>query len=273
MGASQQALLMCAAASFNPSSLFSGGVTGAWFDFTDEATLFQDTAGTSPVTTAGQSIRRVNDKSGTWTPSPARSTGPVWQDDGLGFMSAYFDGTNGAALTTISVGTDTVGAAGGYTIMAAFTTNATAAHKTVIDSDMGGGAPRIFTSFGVAADEGSVSVSPFEDSWFSTPYTASHTGTYLDTKVLITIEIDNAAWAVRRNGVQVASGTPTSTTLASSAAAGYLTIGASMAGTGSVWGNYFKGNVFACAVINELMTSDKRDTAEAAMAALAGITL
>lgn len=35
-----------------------------WFDFSDLTTLFQDTGATSPVTASGQSIARINDKSG-----------------------------------------------------------------------------------------------------------------------------------------------------------------------------------------------------------------
>lgn len=46
--------------SFNPLSLSPS----LWFDFSDLTTLFQDTGGTSPVTTTGQSIARINDKSG-----------------------------------------------------------------------------------------------------------------------------------------------------------------------------------------------------------------
>jgi hypothetical protein len=49
-----------AVASFNPLSLSPS----AWYDFSDLSTLFQDTAATSPVTADGQSVARVNDKSG-----------------------------------------------------------------------------------------------------------------------------------------------------------------------------------------------------------------
>lgn len=49
---------------FSPLSLFSGGVVGVWFDPNDITTLFQDTAGTIPVTTTGQSVALMLDKSG-----------------------------------------------------------------------------------------------------------------------------------------------------------------------------------------------------------------
>ena len=49
---------------FSPLSLFAASEPGFWFDPSDLSTLFQDTAGTVPVTVAGQSVARINDKSG-----------------------------------------------------------------------------------------------------------------------------------------------------------------------------------------------------------------
>jgi surface protein len=49
---------------FNPLRLFSNDEDGVWYDTSDISTLFQDNAGTTPVTTTGQTVGRVNDKSG-----------------------------------------------------------------------------------------------------------------------------------------------------------------------------------------------------------------
>ena len=49
---------------FSPSVLFAGGIAGAWYGPSDLSTLFQDSAGTTPVTTAGQPVGRMLDKSG-----------------------------------------------------------------------------------------------------------------------------------------------------------------------------------------------------------------
>jgi len=49
---------------FGPSTLFAAGEQGAWYDPSDMSTLFQDDAGTTPVTAAGQSVGRILDKSG-----------------------------------------------------------------------------------------------------------------------------------------------------------------------------------------------------------------
>jgi hypothetical protein len=50
-------------ASFSPLSLFSAGEQGYWLDPSDFSTMFQDAAGTTPVTAVGQSVRLMIDKS------------------------------------------------------------------------------------------------------------------------------------------------------------------------------------------------------------------
>ena len=51
-------------AAFSPAELFASGEPGVWLDPSDMSTLFQDSAGTVPVTGAGQPLGRVADKSG-----------------------------------------------------------------------------------------------------------------------------------------------------------------------------------------------------------------
>ena len=53
-----------APSAFSPLEMFGPGVPGVWFDASDMSTLFQDSAGTTPVTTAGQPVGRMLDKSG-----------------------------------------------------------------------------------------------------------------------------------------------------------------------------------------------------------------
>lgn len=49
---------------FTPVKLFSGGEQGAWYDPSDTSTLFQDSAGTIPVTADGDPVGLIMDKSG-----------------------------------------------------------------------------------------------------------------------------------------------------------------------------------------------------------------
>ena len=48
---------------FSPASLFAASEPGGWYDPSDLTTLFQDSAGTTPVTAAGQSVGLWLDKS------------------------------------------------------------------------------------------------------------------------------------------------------------------------------------------------------------------
>ena len=90
------------------SSLFAGGEQGAWFDPSDITTLFQDTAGTVPVTAAGQSVARINDKSGRGNHATQATAGsrPTYQVDGArGYL--LFDGTDDFMVTpSINPGSD-----------------------------------------------------------------------------------------------------------------------------------------------------------------------
>jgi len=49
---------------FDPATFFASGEQGGWYDPSDFSTMFQDTAGTVPVTAVGQAVARINDKSG-----------------------------------------------------------------------------------------------------------------------------------------------------------------------------------------------------------------
>lgn len=70
---------------FSPLDLFSGGKQGVWYDPSDKSTLFQDAAGTVPVTKDGDPVALMRDKSGngnhaTQSVSAAR---PVYKTDGV----------------------------------------------------------------------------------------------------------------------------------------------------------------------------------------------
>jgi hypothetical protein len=49
---------------FSPSSLFAAGEQGAWYDPSNLSTMFQDSAGTTPVTAVEQSVGLILDQSG-----------------------------------------------------------------------------------------------------------------------------------------------------------------------------------------------------------------
>lgn len=88
-------LLIKNALAFNPLSLFSGGKQGVWYDPSDLSTMFQDAAGTQPVTADGDPVGLILDKSGnnnhaTQTVSASR---PAYRTDGQ-LHWLYFDGVD-----------------------------------------------------------------------------------------------------------------------------------------------------------------------------------
>lgn len=97
---------------FNPSALLAGSTAFAWYDPSDLTTLFQDAAGTTPVTATGQSVARINDKSGNGfhaTQSGASSLCPTYQVDAAGRPYLAFDGVDDFLLTpTVTPNADKV---------------------------------------------------------------------------------------------------------------------------------------------------------------------
>lgn len=87
-------------AAFNPLSLFAAGEQGVWYDPSDMSTLFQDAAGTIPVTAAGQPVGRVLDKSGRGnhaTQATATSRPILQTTDGKWYLA--FDGVDDFLVT------------------------------------------------------------------------------------------------------------------------------------------------------------------------------
>lgn len=78
------------------AAMYAAGEQGAWYDYSDMSTLYQDSAGTAPVTAVGQPVGRVLDKSGRGNTAtqPTAINRPVLQIDGTGKYYLAFNGTN-----------------------------------------------------------------------------------------------------------------------------------------------------------------------------------
>lgn len=100
-------MMLSAGQAFTPASLFAAGEQGVWYDPSDFSTMFQDSAGTTPVTAVEQPVGRILDKSGrgnhaTQSTSTSR---PVLKQDGNGKYYLLFDGTDDFLVTgTINPG-------------------------------------------------------------------------------------------------------------------------------------------------------------------------
>lgn len=92
---------------FNPSSsLFAAGEKGAWFDAGDLSTMFQDVAGTIPVTAVGQYVGKWLDKSGNGNHAVAaanNTTRPTYQIDNEGNPNVTFTKSPATQLFTPSI--------------------------------------------------------------------------------------------------------------------------------------------------------------------------
>ena len=80
---------------FPPADLFTGSDTGVFYDVSDLSTLFQDSAGTTPVTASGQPVGKMLDKSGNGNHATQAiyAKRPIYTEgSGLGWLA--FDGVD-----------------------------------------------------------------------------------------------------------------------------------------------------------------------------------
>ena len=89
---------------FDPIILFDDGEQGAFYDPSDLSTLFQDDAGTTPVTEPGQTVGLMLDKSGNdnHVTQPTEESRPVYQAGG-GLHWLEFDGVDDSLFSASSV--------------------------------------------------------------------------------------------------------------------------------------------------------------------------
>lgn len=174
---------------FNPVSLFAAGEQGVWYDPSDLSTLFQDTAGTIPVTAAGQPVGLMRDKSGrgnhaTQATATAR---PILQTDGDNWW-LVFDGVDDSLLT----GNVSFTTTDKMSIFTGLRKNSDAAGGMLVSHEAtAGGAPTFF----VTAPEGAAATYGAR-SGGATNYTAKTPATFAAPRTdVLTVALDNAGMA------------------------------------------------------------------------------
>jgi hypothetical protein len=101
-----------AAGGFSPALLFAASEPGVWYDPSDLSTMYQDSAGVTPVTAVGQSVGFLGDKSrGFALGSELVSNGTF--DSGTTGWSRGFNSVDGTFTASAGVATYTVGAGDG----------------------------------------------------------------------------------------------------------------------------------------------------------------
>ena len=86
---------------WGPNELFGNDEQGAWYDPSDLSTMFQDSAGTTPVTGVGQPVGLILDKSGNdnHASQATAASRPLLQNDGVNNYLA-FDGVDDRLSTS-----------------------------------------------------------------------------------------------------------------------------------------------------------------------------
>ena len=100
---------IAAVSAFEPSSLFAGAEEGGYYDASDLSTLWQDAAGTIPVTAPGQVVNRIDDLSGNGNHlrSDAANTGAAAPDYGSNGTQHWLEATQ--FITADSLGSSPSG--------------------------------------------------------------------------------------------------------------------------------------------------------------------
>ena len=80
---------------WDPLRLFDGGQLGTWYSVSDLTTLFQDAAGTTPVSVDGDPVGLILDKSGNGNHASQTTTSskPIYRTDGINHW-IRFDGVD-----------------------------------------------------------------------------------------------------------------------------------------------------------------------------------
>lgn len=185
---------------YSPGALFAASEPGFWFDPSDISTLFQDAAGTTPVTAAGQPVGLMLDKSGRGnhaTQSTSLSR-PTYQVDSNGHGHLLFDGFDDYLVTpTITPGTDKVQVFAGVRFTAAISNGTILESSEAADGNNG--------SFFLRQQAGGAD--NFQWLFRSTTNTAPTMPYTLPVTAVISATSDFAAplTVTRLNGVQISS--------------------------------------------------------------------
>jgi hypothetical protein len=127
---------------FSPGYLFSSGAPGAWYDPSDFSTLFQDSAGTTPVTAVEQPVGLILDKSQGATPGPELVTNGDFSQGITGWSAGP---TTPSGWTFAGGVCSGVNAAGGYQNVGQVTSEKTYVAEFTI-SDFSNGALSLINS-------------------------------------------------------------------------------------------------------------------------------
>lgn len=254
--ASRTALL---AQTASPAQLFAHSEPGFWLDPSDLSTLYQDAAGTTPVTAVGQPVGKILDKSGRGNHATQSTAGnrPTLQQDSSGRYYLSFNGTS-SSLATAAIdftGTNKV------TIWAGVRKASDATAAALVELTTGASNTGMFAIYAPSANaatdyavasKGTLLVLPTATG-FAAPNVAALTGI---------VDIGAPAATLRRNGTQVATLTTNQGTGAYSNAAAYIgaRAGTSLFFNGSLYSLIVRGAASSATQLQQGETWTNRKT-------------
>lgn len=89
-------VMMGEESTITPTALFANSEVGVWFDPSNKANLFQDSAGTIPVTAVNDPVGKMLDLSGNGLHATQATSAkrPLYKENGSGVGYLYFDGVD-----------------------------------------------------------------------------------------------------------------------------------------------------------------------------------
>jgi hypothetical protein len=250
-------------AAFDPLDLFGGGEKGFWFDASDLSTMFQDTAGSTPVTADGQTVKRLVDKSGNGYVLTEATNGPVYRTSG-GKHWLEYNGTNSELTNTSTNVTNSIGE---LTVFFAVNATTPAAEVFVFqarDNSFTGRAALSITSAGHP-----VIWASRVDGAASTTLSGLASKTGADKIIVGLIDYNNNDASIYDGSTSLNS----TTTMPSTAGVTGSTngpLGLGVNGPGN--GNYYSGRIYQALIINRLLTAGEKADLGAYMATKSGAT-
>ena len=110
---------------FSPATLFAAGEPGGWYDPSDLSTMFQDSAGTTPVTATGQTVGLVLDKSQGLVLGPELVTNGDFSNGSTGWTLLSSTVVNSAlvcsSVTSLNFAVRSITVTAGRTYLVSFT--------------------------------------------------------------------------------------------------------------------------------------------------------
>lgn len=236
-------------------ALFGGGVIGGFYDCTDESTLWNDAAMTTPATLNG-TVRGITDLSGNGLHLTNSATTFTYKNDGT---KSYLDCPGTSFLQAFTSTKATLGSSSGSYIGASYMATDYSAGMTLFAADKSG----VYFTAGIStvsgSDEGSIS-SSFRQVGPGTLPIAETGAKSSGIDVVVGVRANTAGATIRRDGTLTASDSTSGTPATVSSSP--LTLGAGFLNANNNYFNPFKGRCYGAILISSALSDAEVEMVE-----------